>query len=228
LASCHTKNLPHLAASEPLEIFQNFGASRENPENTLRRALKIGSPRFMRVAGALEYRGGVTVIDLYWEPFVLANILEGQLGPIEGRIAIVVSRYNHSITQRLLDGALSTLEKNKVSEEQVDVAWVPGAWELPVAAQRFAESDEYRAVICLGAVIKGETSHDEHINRQVAESLGQLALDNDLPIAFGLLTCGTLEQALNRAGGTVGNKGEEATLAALEMVSLLERLPALE
>ena len=131
LASCHTKNLAHLAASEPLEIFQNFGASRENPENTLRRALKIGSPRFMRVAGALEYRGGVTVIDLYWEPFVLANILEGQLGPIEGRIAIVVSRYNHSITQRLLDGALSTLEKNKVSEEQVDVAWVPGAWELP-------------------------------------------------------------------------------------------------
>jgi 6,7-dimethyl-8-ribityllumazine synthase len=158
----------------------------------------------------------------------LPNFFEGQCGPISGRIAIVVSRYNTSITQRLLEGALNTLDQNGVPDDQIDVAWVPGAWELPIAAQRFAECDDYCAVVCLGAVIKGETTHDEHINRQVAEGLGQLALDNDVPIAFGLLTCNTLEQALNRAGGTVGNKGEEATLAALEMASLLTQLPDAE
>jgi 6,7-dimethyl-8-ribityllumazine synthase len=97
---------------------------------------------------------------------------------------------------------------------------VPGAWELPVAAQRLARRDEIKAVICLGAVIQGETTHDQYINHQVSASLGQLALEYDLPVLFGVLTCQTMEQALNRAGGSMGNKGVEAARAALEMMGL--------
>jgi 6,7-dimethyl-8-ribityllumazine synthase len=102
---------------------------------------------------------------------------------------------------------------------------VPGAWEIPLIAERLAESESYVAVICLGAVIKGETTHDEHINRQVSLSLGQLALVTGLPVLFGVLTCNTLEQAIHRSGGNVGNKGIECAEAALEMVRLLGKLP---
>ena len=105
------------------------------------------------------------------------------------------------------------------------VAWVPGAWELPLVAQRFAQSGEYSAVLCLGAVIRGETSHDQHINRQVSMSLGQIALDTGVPVLFGVLTCNTLEQALNRVGGNAGHKGVECAEAALEMADLLDKLP---
>ena len=140
------------------------------------------------------------------------------------RYAIVVSRYNHSITQRLYEGALLRLATAGVPDDLVEVAWVPGAWEIPLIAQRFARSGDYAAVICLGAVIKGETSHDEHINRQVSLSLGQMSLDHDLPVMFGVLTCNTMEQAIHRAGGNVGNKGDECASAALEMVSLLRQL----
>lgn len=143
--------------------------------------------------------------------------------PIQGRVGIVVSRYNDTITNRLLQGALATLTAAGLADDAVDVCWVPGAWELPLVAQELSRDDRYAALVCLGAVIRGETTHDEHINRQVSLSLGQIALDARLPVAFGVLTCNTLEQALQRAGGNVGNKGHEAAEAALEMIRLLAR-----
>ncbi|MCA9269207.1 MAG: 6,7-dimethyl-8-ribityllumazine synthase, partial [Planctomycetales bacterium] len=109
---------------------------------------------------------------------------------------------------------------------RIDIVWTPGAWELPLAAARLARSGQYAALVCLGAVIRGETTHDEHINRQVSLSLGQLALETGVPVAFGVLTCNTLEQAIHRAGGNVGNKGVEAAQAAIEMANLLPQLPS--
>ncbi|EAQ80992.1 6,7-dimethyl-8-ribityllumazine synthase [Blastopirellula marina] len=141
------------------------------------------------------------------------------------RVAIVVARYNETITGKLCEGALTTLAAQGVVEDAVEVAWVPGAWELPVVAARFARSGQFHAVICLGAVIKGETTHDQYINSQVSSTLGQLALECELPIMFGVLTVNTLEQAMHRAGGNVGNKGSEAAEAALEMVHLMKQLP---
>ncbi len=140
--------------------------------------------------------------------------------------AIVVARYNDTITRRLLDGACGTLQAAGVDERQIEVAWVPGAWELPLVAQALASSGRFAAVLCLGAVIRGETSHDQYINQQVSDSLGRLALEMGVPVLFGVLTCYTLEQALNRAGGTSGNKGEECADAALRMVDLLRQLRA--
>jgi 6,7-dimethyl-8-ribityllumazine synthase len=155
----------------------------------------------------------------------MPNILSGESNPVSGRFAIVVSRYNEHITGKLLAGAVETLQAAGVADGDIDVAWVPGAWEIPLVAQRFAQSEEYIAVLCLGAVIKGETTHDEHINRQVSLSLGQIALAADVPVLFGVLTCNTVEQAIHRAGGNIGNKGVECAQAALEMVRLLEQLP---
>jgi len=141
------------------------------------------------------------------------------------RFAIVVSRYNESITNKLLSGAVETLTSHGVSDKSIDIAHVPGAWEIPLVAARFAKSSTYAAVLCLGAVIRGETSHDQHINLQVSTSLGQLAMDTGVPVLFGVLTCNTLEQAIHRSGGNVGNKGVECAEAALEMVKLLSKIP---
>jgi 6,7-dimethyl-8-ribityllumazine synthase len=154
----------------------------------------------------------------------MPNVLDGKSGKVSGRFGIVVSRYNEHITAKLLAGAIETLKGGGIADDAIDVAWVPGAWELPVVAQRMALSEQYAAVLCLGAVIRGETTHDEHINRQVSLSLGQIALEADLPVLFGVLTCNTVEQAIHRAGGNVGNKGQECAEAALEMVRLLEKL----
>jgi len=142
------------------------------------------------------------------------------------RLAIVVSRWNESITQRLLEGAVTTLTSRGIPDEQIDVAWVPGAWEIPLVAQRLADSHRYRAVICLGAVIRGETTHDQHINRAVSTAISELALETGIPVLFGVLTCETMEQAIHRAGGNVGNKGAECAEAALAMIGLLKNLPA--
>jgi len=155
----------------------------------------------------------------------MPNVLDGKSGSVSGRFGIVVSRYNEHITAKLLTGAIETLKSGGIADDAIDVAWVPGAWELPVVAQRMALSEQYAAVLCLGAVIRGETTHDEHINRQVSLSLGQIALEADLPVLFGVLTCNTVEQAIHRAGGNVGNKGQECAEAALEMVRLLEKIP---
>ncbi|MBM4004045.1 MAG: 6,7-dimethyl-8-ribityllumazine synthase [Planctomycetes bacterium] len=155
----------------------------------------------------------------------MAREFAGRTDRACGRFAIVVARYNESITEKLLAGALSTLQSAGVPTEQIDVVRVPGAWELPVTAQRMVSTRDYAAVLCLGAVIRGETSHDEHINRQVSLSLGQIALDAGLPVLFGVLTCNSLEQAIHRAGGNAGNKGVETALAALEMADLWQQLP---
>jgi 6,7-dimethyl-8-ribityllumazine synthase len=154
----------------------------------------------------------------------MPNIFIGEPSASGRRFAIVVSRYNESITNKLLSGALETLTSHGVADDALDVAWVPGAWEIPLVAQRFAESRKYAAVLCLGAVIRGETTHDVYINRQVSLSLGKIALDTGTPVLFGVLTCNTLEQAIHRSGGDAGNKGIECAQAALEMASLLEQL----
>lgn len=152
----------------------------------------------------------------------MANTLP--ISPLEGneRFAIVVAEWNRSITSKLLDGALKTLEGANVPTDQIDVAWVPGSWELPLVAQRFAETHNYQAVIVLGTVIRGETSHDQHINRGVSLALMEISLSTGLPVLFGLLTCESMEQAIQRAGGNVGNKGSECAEAALKMVGLLK------
>jgi 6,7-dimethyl-8-ribityllumazine synthase len=156
----------------------------------------------------------------------MPNEYRGQLDDCAGRrFAIVVSKYNETITRKLLDGALATLEQHGVAPHQIDVAWVPGAWEIPLVADRLACARQYAAVLCLGAVIRGETTHDRHINRQVSLSLGRTALESGVPVLFGVLTCQSLEQALERSGGSVGNKGSECAEASLEMASLLSRLP---
>ena len=149
----------------------------------------------------------------------------GDLTCQDACFAIVVSRYNESITSKLLQGAVATLSEHGVQDDHIEIAWVPGAWEIPLVADRLAKHGRYAAVLCLGAVIRGETSHDQHINRQVSTSLGHTSLATGIPVLFGVLTCNSLEQAINRAGGTVGNKGVECAEAALEMVSLLRQLP---
>ena len=144
----------------------------------------------------------------------------------DGRYAIVVSTYNSNITNKLLAGAVEILTAAGIASANIVVVRVPGAWELPLAATWLAKNDSISAVITLGAVIRGETTHDQHINRAVSHALMELMTTTGKPIAFGLLTCNTLEQAIHRAGGNVGNKGCEAAEAALEMVRLTRALAA--
>ena len=146
------------------------------------------------------------------------------------RVALVVSRYNDSVTRRLRDGAVHALVAAGLPPDRIDVAWVPGAFELPLAADRLAASGRYAAVLCLGAIIKGETSHDRHIATAVAGGIEQIARAHGLPVLFGVLTCDTLAQAMARAAGGpedrfAGNKGVECATAAIEMIMLLRCLP---
>jgi len=156
-----------------------------------------------------------------------------------GKIAIIVSRFNRSITDNLLAGALAKLRENMVAEDQITVVYVPGAFELPTIAQRFALDEDYAAVVCLGCVIKGETQHDEYINCAVSSELARIGAENGLPVVFGVITCNTVEQALARSGQTEickdktlgeqpGNKGAEAAEVALQMIDLIGKLPELE
>jgi len=166
------------------------------------------------------------------------NVYQGTAGPTKGRFAIVVSRFNESITSNLLEGAVQTLTAHGVADDAIDVAWVPGAFEIPTVASRLAESGRYVAVLCLGAVIRGETSHDQHINRAVSSALADIGARSGVPVLFGVLTCNTLEQAIARSGGQAGtrgkdtpksktgNKGMECAEAALEMVNLMAKLPS--
>jgi 6,7-dimethyl-8-ribityllumazine synthase len=141
------------------------------------------------------------------------------------RFGIVVARWNEGITKKLLDGAVAKLQERGVPDDMIDVAWVPGAMEIPLAAKRLAGLRRYQAVICLGAVIRGETTHDQHINRAVSSAITRLSIDANIPVLFGVLTCETMEQAIHRAGGNVGNKGAEAAEAAVQMVGLLKNIP---
>jgi 6,7-dimethyl-8-ribityllumazine synthase len=141
------------------------------------------------------------------------------------RFAIVVSRFNESMTADLLAGALAAFADAGLAEDRIDVVWVPGAWEIPLALQRLAAGKKYAALVALGVVIRGQTTHDRQINRFVSLSIGELSLKYDVPIALGVLTCKTAKQALRRCDPRDRNKGGEAARAALEMARLLNSLP---
>lgn len=150
---------------------------------------------------------------------------EGTFASPPGRFALVAARFNQLIVDPLIAGALDALQRHGVAEADIDLVRVPGSFEIPLTAQRLAASRRYAAVICLGAVIRGETDHYEHVANAVASGVAQAALATGVPVIFGVLTCNTLEQAMNRAGGKAGNKGFEAGMAAIEMVNLLKQLP---
>lgn len=154
----------------------------------------------------------------------MAATFQGELRGAGLRVALVVSRFNEPVTARLLAGARSALERHGVREEDIDVAWVPGAFELPLVARRLAESRRYDAVACLGAIIRGETPHFDYIAAETARGIGQVAQDTGVPTVFGVLTPNTLEQAMERAGGKVGDKGYDAAVTAIEMATLMQRL----
>ncbi|NUQ12722.1 MAG: 6,7-dimethyl-8-ribityllumazine synthase [Gemmatimonadaceae bacterium] len=141
-------------------------------------------------------------------------------------VAIAASRFNEDVTRKLVEGALDALVRHGAALEDIDVVWVPGAWELPVAVRRLLGMDRYHAVVAVGAVIRGETPHFDYVAGESARALQQAATEFETPVALGLLTCDTVEQARARAGGDHGNKGWDAALAALEMVDLLDRLDA--
>ena len=137
------------------------------------------------------------------------------------RIGIALARFNQAVTDQLLAGSLDALVRHGVAEDAIDVATVPGAFELPLCAQRLAATGRYDALVCLGAVVRGETPHFEYVAREAARGIAEVARRHDVPVAFGVLTTDTIEQALARAGGERGNKGYEAAVTALEMVHLL-------
>lgn len=152
-------------------------------------------------------------------------VFEGTFAPPPGRFALVAARFNHFVVEHLVGGALDGLHRHGVNAAAIDIAWVPGSFEIPLVAQRLAQSGNYVAVICLGAVIRGDTDHYDHVAGEVAKGVGQVALKTGVPVIFGVLTCDTLEQAINRAGAKGGNKGAEAAVTAIEMVNLLRQLP---
>lgn len=150
---------------------------------------------------------------------------EGDLANPDGRFAVVVSRFNEFVTQALLASCRDALVRHGVETGRVDVAWVPGSFEIPLVARKLATSGRYAAVICLGCVIRGETGHYDHVAGGVASGVLQAGMESGIPVIFGVLTTDTVEQALNRAGLKAGNKGAEAAMAAIEMVNLLRKLP---
>lgn len=156
------------------------------------------------------------------------NEIRGNVGDAAGRYAVVASRFNAPVTDALLAAAVSTLENHGVAREDITAVRVPGAFELPQAALRLARSARYDAVIALGAVIRGGTPHFEYVSSACAQGLSRASLETDCPLVFGVLTTDDAEQARARAGGAKGNKGEEAALAALEMVSVYRRLWAID
>jgi 6,7-dimethyl-8-ribityllumazine synthase len=155
----------------------------------------------------------------------MPTIYEGTFAPPPGRFALVAARFNHVIVEQLVNGALDGLKRHGVADEAIDVVWVPGSFEIPLVARRLAGNGRYAAVLCLGAVIRGDTDHYDYVAGGAANGVAQAALATGVPVIFGILTCDTLEQAVNRAGAKGGNKGFDAALTAVEMVNLLRQLP---
>jgi 6,7-dimethyl-8-ribityllumazine synthase len=155
----------------------------------------------------------------------MPTVYEGNLTAPAGRFAIIAARFNSFIVDHLISGAIDGLRRHGVADDAIDVVHVPGSFEIPSVAQRLAMSRRYAAVICLGAVIRGETDHYDHVASEAAKGVAQAALSTGVPVIFGILTCDTLEQAINRAGAKAGNKGFEAALTAIEMVNLMGQLP---
>lgn len=153
------------------------------------------------------------------------NIIEGKLAGAAGmKIAIVAARFNEFIVSRLIEGARDALVRHDVREEDISLAWVPGAFEIPVAARRLAESKRYDAVIALGAVIRGSTSHYDYVCAEVSKGIAHVSLSTGVPVMFGVLTTDTIQQAIERAGTKAGNKGHDCALGAIEMVNLLKQM----
>lgn len=153
------------------------------------------------------------------------KIIEGQFTQVAGKFAIVAARFNQLIVDRLVAGSVDAFTRHGVPEDSLELVWVPGSFELPQVAKKLAGSGQYVAVVCLGCVIQGETDHYDYVCSQTASGIAQAGMETGVPVIFGVLTCSTLEQAMNRAGGKAGNKGTDAALAAIEMVSLLKQLP---
>lgn len=151
-------------------------------------------------------------------------VFEGHIDAKGLKFAVVVSRFNSFITERLLSGALDALNRNGVAEADVEIFKVPGSWEMPVTAQAIAKQARHHAIICLGAVIRGETPHFDYVAGEAAKGLAHVSLNSGIPVAFAVLTTNTLEQAIDRAGAKGGNKGFEAALTAIEMANLLRRI----
>ena len=153
----------------------------------------------------------------------MAKIIEGNLIGEQLKFGIVISRFNEFITSKLLSGCLDALYRHGVTEEDIEIAWVPGAFEIPLVAQRMAQRD-YDAVICLGAVIRGATPHFDYVSAEVTKGVAQVGLNTGKPVIYGVITADTIEQAIERAGTKAGNKGVDAAVSAIEMVNLFKAI----
>ena len=154
----------------------------------------------------------------------MPRVLEGKLNGSGKKFGIVVGRFNDFITGKLLEGALDCFKRHDVDLDSVDLAYVPGAYEIPLVAKKMIQAKRYDAVVCLGAVIRGSTPHFEYVSSEVAKGVSRVSLDTDIPVIFGVITTDNIEQAIERAGTKAGNKGWEAAMSAIEMASLLSNL----
>ena len=152
-------------------------------------------------------------------------LYEGTFAPPTGRLAIIASRFNSVVVDLLITGAKDTLSRHGVAEDQCDLVRVPGSFEIPLIAQKLAQTGKYEAIICLGAIIRGDTDHYDHVAGGTTSGIAHASLKSDIPVIFGILTCENMDQAINRAGGKAGNKGSDAALTAIEMVNLIKKLP---
>jgi len=148
------------------------------------------------------------------------------LAPAKARFAVLVSRFNEFITSKLLGGALDALKRHGVAEDDIEIVWSPGSFEIPLLALKLASTQRYAAVVCLGAVIRGGTDHYQYVASEVAKGIAQATMQTGVPCIFGVLTCDTIDQAVERAGAKAGNKGADAAMAAIEMANLIDQLPS--
>jgi len=154
----------------------------------------------------------------------MARVVQGKLEAKGLRFAIVVSRFNNFISERLLSGALDSFERHGADPEEIMVVWVPGSFEVPLAAKKLASSGRFDAVLCLGALLRGATPHFDHISATITKEIGTLSVDTGVPVIYGILTCESMEQAIERAGLKSGNRGFEAAMAAIEMAQIVKQL----
>lgn len=152
----------------------------------------------------------------------MTNVFEGMLTVKKEKFCIIVARFNEFIGSKLLSGAVDELKRHGAKEENIDIVWVPGAFEIPVIAKKVAKSNKYNAIIALGAVIKGSTSHYDYVCAEVSKGIASVSLETGVPVIFGVLTCDNLEQAIERAGTKSGNKGADAAKSAIEMANVME------
>lgn len=152
------------------------------------------------------------------------RVFEGNFSAKDVKIGIVAARFNEFITSKLLSGALDALKRHEIADENIEVAWVPGAFEIPLIAKKMAASKKYDAVICLGAVIRGSTTHYDYVCSEVSKGIAHISLDSEIPVMFGVLTTENIEQAIERAGTKAGNKGYDVAMGAIEMINLINNL----